>query len=413
MYLKLAKERFYKYSKNCNNDYGQELYINPLLWQFGHVIFFYINHVLENLNIKDDNVEKYKKYINFYDSFLTPLELRKGKQLINYNELIKLSDLVFRLLYEYCNNKNSLTNTDCYLLMLGILHNEMHNEAFLFTKLNLKKQIDFKINVQSFDNIIEDIEFINYSGGNFKQGTNEIKEFLTFDNEMPQFETYVHSFSISKYTITEHQFLQFVKNDGYKKKEYWSNNGYHWKEKCNINLPLYWIKEESNYFKMLNKKKYSLISNLPMSNISYYEAEAYCSWKNCRLPTETEWEYTATNEGKTNFPWGNKKEESVCNINYKSYIKNVDCFKKGNNKKGVSQLIGNVWEWCLEPIYPYNRFEMDLVYREMSYPFFGFKKICKGGSFAVPDHLIHTRYRNAQYPDCRIQFIGFRVCKKN
>ena len=42
--------------------------------------------------------------------------------------------------------------------------------------------------------------------------------------------------------------------------------------------------------------------------------------------------------------------------------------------------------------------------------FFGFKKICKGGCFAVSDLLIHPKYRNAQYPDCRIQFIGFRVC---
>ena len=78
---------------------------------------------------------------------------------------------------------------------------------------------------------------------------------------------------------------------------------------------------------------------------------------------------------------------------------------------GVQQLIGNVWEWCEEPIYPYDGFNIDPVYREMSYPFFGFKKICRGGCFAVPDYLIHSKYRNAQMPDCRIQFIGFRVCK--
>ena len=76
----------------------------------------------------------------------------------------------------------------------------------------------------------------------------------------------------------------------------------------------------------------------------------------------------------------------------------------------VSQLIGNIWEWCEESIYPYDGFTIDPVYREMSYPFFGFKKICKGGCFAAPDFLIHPRYRNAQQDDCRLQFIGFRVC---
>ena len=47
----------------------------------------------------------------------------------------------------------------------------------------------------------------------------------------------------------------------------------------------------------------------------------------------------------------------------------------------------------------------------MSYPYFGFKKICRGGCFNVPNYLIHSKYRNAQYPDCRIQYIGFRVAK--
>ena len=64
----------------------------------------------------------------------------------------------------------------------------------------------------------------------------------------------------------------------------------------------------------------------------------------------------------------------ICNLNYKNYIKPVNEYKEGNNLKGVSQLIGNIWEWCEEPIYPYDGFTIDPVYREMSYPFFGFKK---------------------------------------
>ena len=41
---------------------------------------------------------------------------------------------------------------------------------------------------------------------------------------------------------------------------------------------------------------------------------------------------------------------------------------------GIHQLIGNAWEWCQEAIYPYDGFVIDPVYREMSYPFFGYKK---------------------------------------
>ena len=47
----------------------------------------------------------------------------------------------------------------------------------------------------------------------------------------------------------------------------------------------------------------------------------------------------------------------------------------------------------------------------MSYPHFGYKRICRGGSWAVPEFLINKHYRNAQLNDCCHQYIGFRVAK--
>ena len=101
-----------------------------------------------------------------------------------------------------------------------------------------------------------------------------------------------------------------------------------------------------------------------------------------------------------------------CNLYYSNQVLEVDNENKNNtNKWGVIGLIGNVWEWCEDSIYPYDGFKIDPIYKEMSYPYFGFKKICRGGCFNVPNYLIHSKYRNAQYPDCRIQYIGFRVVK--
>ena len=130
-----------------------------------------------------------------------------------------------------------------------------------------------------------------------------------------------------------------------------------------------------------------------------------------RLPTESEWEYMATNCGINKFPWGNDWTSGVGNIDYSGGLCDVNEFKKGANNYGVLQLIGNVWEWCQESIYPYDGFIIDPVYREFSYPFFGFKKILKGGSWAVPQILIHPKYRNAQMPDMRMQFTGVRVVR--
>lgn len=180
-------------------------------------------------------------------------------------------------------------------------------------------------------------------------------------------------------------------------------------------MPLYWkyVSTLGSIMKLEWGLLKSIDPNKPIVNISWYEANAYCRWANCRLPTESEWEYLATNGGTTKYPWGNKNlNDSFANLNYKfDGVVDVDLYIGGTNNDGIQQLFGNCWEWCQEPIYPYNGFEIDPVYREMSYPFFGFKKICRGGAWCVPDFLINSKYRNAQMPDCRIQYIGFRVVK--
>lgn len=381
----------------------------------GHVIFFYSELVLKNLyHCENINIDNYEKYVEFYDSFKTPKQYRNGKLLLPYVKCIIYYDQIIEILEKYLKEEQ-INNIDSYIILLGILHNEMHNEAFIFSKLNLypKKTFNFFKNDYNDMELLEiDLKFIDYKSGLFVQGSNDNKDYLIFDNEMPSFCKKINNFSISKYPITEFQYLQFIEMGGYSIRKYWSNNGYNFIQENKITLPLYWHKEGNKYYKFINGKKYNIETNLPIIHISYYEAEAFCKWKKCRLPYESEIEYVSTNEGKTKYPWGNHIiNEKLCNINYNNSIVSVKKFQEGNNYKGVSQLIGNIWEWCQEFIYPYDGFKIDPVYREMSYPFFGFKKICKGGSFAVPDFLIHPTYRNAQYPDCRIQFIGFRVCK--
>ena len=407
IYLGRTRLGFIKNSKNIDNSTGTEKYINPLLWQLGHVVGFYFNLILRNMDIKNIDFEK---YYEFYDSHKTPLENRNEELLLDYQNIIEKYNIVIDNLHNYLI-KTNISKSDSYLIMLGILHNEMHNEALIFTKLSLYNTIDFSLKIY-IEPLINDMEFCYYKKGTFKQGSKDSKDYLNFDNEMPKFKKYLNDFFISTHMITENMFLEFIINEGYTNDTYWCRNGKIWKTKNNISLPLYWYYENGFYYKLLNNTKFSVKTNLPIINISYYEAKAYCKWKGFRLPTESEYEYVSTNAGTTKFPWGNDPPcNDKCNINYNNFIKPVNYYKSGNNKKGVSQLIGNAWEWCEEPIYPYDGFKIDPVYREMSYPFFGYKKICKGGSFAVSDFLIHPKYRNAQYPDHRIQFIGFRVCR--
>jgi len=409
--------------------------INPLLWQFGHVVLFYIKFILKNLVYFDylkfceDIKEKYQKNIvqleTYYDSFLTPNHLRNKKSyLLSYEITYNLYNIVMSNIKQYMIDYD-LNSIDTYLVKLGILHNEMHNEAFLFTSTyNRYIMNDFGLVKNKFDftndkiielNDILKMEFIPVKGGIFKQGNHFGSGDFCFDNEMPPFMKKIGDFEISKHPITENMFLMFVELGGYKKSEYWSIVSYQWLKDNKITCPLYWEydTEMDEYYKIVNGKKEILRTNCPMTNISYYEAKAFCKWAKVRLPIESEWEYCATNGDTTRFPWGDSEpDDQKANINYEnSWSVSVKNYPEGDNALGISNLIGNVWEWCEEPIYPYDGFIIDPVYREMSFPFFGFKKICRGGSWAVPDFLITGKYRNAQAPTCRIQYIGFRVCK--
>ena len=88
-------------------------------------------------------------------------------------------------------------------------------------------------------NLIE-IQFIDIPGGEFIQGyTGEIN-ILSFDNERPNFKNKVENFSVSKHMVTMGQYMDFIRNGGYFKKEYWSDKGWLWNRKNRINHPLYY-----------------------------------------------------------------------------------------------------------------------------------------------------------------------------
>jgi gamma-glutamyl hercynylcysteine S-oxide synthase len=460
--------------------------INTIIWQFGHIILFYLNSVIrllknqdiliknkeyiikiidnfkKNIDIKDDNIN----YYNYFDSFISSSNIRYSllhkldiKYLRNaYTLVVELLNIYLESQIEKSNNIKSilLNPIDSYLIMLGILHNDMHYEAIIFTQHFFNYPIPNNFSIKenslinnSIDNSIKilkkpntnkiqdllNIKFIDINGGNFIQGKGNLsfknKEFI-FDNEKPSFKLNIDDFKISKYPITEGQFLQFIENGGYKKKELWCLESWKWKLKYDINYPEGWFYEEEldtdnsnlkfefiikkkNWFKTIwrNKTEITASSKKPICNISWYEAKAFCKWANVRLPKESEWEYVATNGGTTYYPWGNETpHSSICNIDYTNgTTHNIDYYDNSDSCK-VKQLIGNIWEWCEEVIYPYDGFVIDPVYREMSYPFFGEKLICRGGSWATSHYLISSSYRNAQHPYCRIQWIGFRVCLK-
>lgn len=403
--------------------------VNPFRWELGHVAFFYDVFLLRELGAERFLLEGAE---NLYDSF------RIGNPLAGEHDdrwSLALPSREQTLAYMGCVQDRVIERLDhapdareTYLYLLAVLHEDMHAEAFTYMRQTLaypeprlstggKTPAPSEIGGGPLPGDVE------IPAGTFLLGASPDAPFV-FDNEKWAHPVEVASFRIARAPVTQAEFARFVDDGGYARAELWSHQGWTWRTKTEAEHPVYWTRGATGWLRRHFDRHVPLEPHQPVVHVNWYEAEAYCNWAGRRLPTEAEWEMAASaeptsdgkgiTEHKRRYPWGDDAPTpDQANLDSRHLgCADVGAFASGDSAFGCRQMMGNVWEWTASAFYPFPGYIVDHPYREYSAPWFGFRKVLKGGAWATRARLANNTYRNFFQPYRHDILAGFRTCAR-
>jgi iron(II)-dependent oxidoreductase len=199
--------------------------------------------------------------------------------------------------------------------------------------------------------------WIELPAGRFAMGASP--DGFSYDNERPRHEVELAGFAIARRPVTNATWLTFAEGGGYVRREWWSDEGWAWKEEYDIGV---------------HPSVAAGVLEAPVCHVSWFEADAFARAHGARLPTEQEWERAAT--------W-----------------------------KQQPAGVGSVWEWTASNFLPYPGFSA-YPYREYSEVFFGERyRVLRGGSWATDPRVATATFRNWDLPERRQIFAGLRLAR--
>jgi iron(II)-dependent oxidoreductase len=372
--------------------------INPFLWEIGHVAYFAEFWTLRQLFGEEPIIANAD---DLYDSAKIPHDARWSLPLPDRAATLAFMRAQLERLCARAEDAANMPQAP-YFYNLALFHEDMHAEALVYTRQTLGYSWPLERSTERLEGLggpsraqgDTDLGDAHIAGGTYRIGSTPVDGFV-FDNEKWAHEVELAPFDIARTTVTNAQFAAFVQDGGYRKREFWSDEGWAWRVKANAERPRYWEHGMRRHFDTL----VPLRDYDPVMHVTWHEAQAYCAWAGRRLPTEAEWEIAASGapiRGNLDGSYGD-----VCDVRL---------FAESESRYGCRQMIGNVWEWTQSLFEPYPGFAPD-PYKEYSEPWFGTHYVLRGGAWSTRARLVTTRWRNFYRPHRSDIITGFRTVK--
>jgi iron(II)-dependent oxidoreductase len=407
--------------------------INPLLWEIGHMAWFQEKWVLRGVcgepPIRADGDA-------LYDSSAVPHDTRWDLPLPSRRETLGyMEDVRDRVIDRL--TRGAPSSLFLYHAAYSVFHEDMHTEAFTYTRQTLGYPAPMLLLDRGGPDtpggaasgaaspmpapgggpLRGDVEV---PGGTLMLGAPRNAPFA-FDNEKWAHPVDVRPFAIARAAVTQAEFAAFVDERGYEEQRWWSPEGSAWRQSMRAAHPVYWRRGSSGWERRDFNRWVPLEPHRPVIHVNWFEADAYCRWAGRRLPTEAEWEAAAASEPAPtgglssrarSYPWGDEPPAAGrTNMDWHAMgCADVGSFADGDSAYGCRQMLGNVWEWTSTTFGPYPGFTPD-PYKEYSEPWFGTRKVLRGGAWATRSRMLRNTWRNYFTPDRRDVMAGFRTCR--
>jgi len=278
------------------------------------------------------------------------------------------------------------------------------------------------------------LDFHPYEGGLHHAG--HAGPGFCFDNELARHRVWLEPHSLARRLVTCAEFAAFIADGAYTRPDLWLSAGWDAVQANRWRAPLYWTQTANDgsqpgawrIFTLRGEFPLEQLAAVPVSHVSYYEADAYARWAGHRLPTEFEWEAAAEDHpiagnlldsgalmplpcpSPIQIPPGADGHSHLgAQLHNQSAAGSAASLVQNQGRTHYQQY-GDVWEWTSSAYLPYPRFQpLPGSLGEYNGKFMSGQMVLRGGSCVTPAAHIRPSYRNFFPPETRWQFSGIRL----
>lgn len=389
---------------------------NPLIFYWGHTAAFYVNKMLAAGLIQEGIHADYEVlFARGVDPDL-PENLAVQDLWPSLAEVNAYRQAVKQLVEDCINTQEYPKKIDdqhpLWAILMGIEHDRIHFE----TSSVLLRQVPVE-DLQApegwkyahSEGLPPDNQLLAVAGGTVILGKKESSAIYGWDNEYGQLEQEIAPFEASQNLISNQDYLLFYESGAYQTAEFWSEEGWAWKERTQTQHPKFWVPSDKGFLYRAMFEEQLMPLDYPVE-VNCHEALAYCNWlgQGFRLIKEAEFQLLVQRELQER----DCAFEDCYNLNLKFGSPNpVGSLPKPQKALEFNDLLGNVWEWLQDDFYPLPGFQTHPLYEDFSAPYFDEEHTMMAGGSWASTGTGASRFYRLWFRRHFYQHAGFRLAR--